>query len=296
MHVVEQLSQVLSSTVDTAGASVVRVEARRGPASSGVVWAPDGMVVTADHVVERDDDIRVGLVGGRVVSATVLGRDPTTDVALLRAEASGLAAAAWADLSALRVGSLVLALSRPGRSVRAHLGIISALGDTWQSPTGAEIDRYVEADVEMTWGFSGGLLVDPSGKAIGMTTAGLMRRTPLVLPRSTLERVVEALRAHGRVRRGYLGVGAHPVRLPPALADRLDQRLGLLVTAVEPGSPAERAGMMLGDVVVTFNGVKVRHHGDLAGLLGAATAGQDARLSIVRAGTQQEVAVTVGER
>lgn len=296
MSQIEQLSKDLAGAVETAGAAVVRVEARRGPAGSGIVWAPEGMVVAADHIVERDEDIRVGLADGQVVAATVVGRDPTTDVVLLRAEATGLAPSAWSDLSALRVGSLVLALSRPGRSVRAHLGIVSALGDAWRSPAGGELDRYVEADVEMTWGFSGGLLVDPSGGAIGMTTAGLMRRTPLVLPQTTLEKVVEALRVHGRIRRGYLGIGAQPVRLAQPMADRLGQRAGLIVIAVEPGSPAEHGGVVLGDVLLAAGSAPVRGLHDLQAQLGPEATGKPLSLRILRGGVPQDITVTVGER
>lgn len=296
MSQTEQLSKDLGAAVETAGAAVVRVEARRGPAGSGVVWSPEGMIVAADHIVERDEDIRVGLGGGQAVAAAVVGRDPTTDVVLLRAEVSGLTPAAWSDLSGLRVGSLALALSRPGRSVRAHLGIISALGDAWRSPAGGEIDRYVEADVEMTWGFSGGLLVDPSGKAIGMTTAGLMRRTPLVLPGTTLEKVVEALRVHGRIRRGYLGVGAHPVRLPQTMVDRLGQRVGLIVIAVEPGSPAEHGGVVLGDVLLAAGSTPVRGLHDLQAQLGPEATGKPLSLRILRGGVPHDITVTVGER
>lgn len=297
MQLSRQLSQELASAVETAGAAVVRVDARRGPGASGLVWAPDGLVVTADHVVERDDDVRLGLADGQVVSATVLGRDPMTDVALLRAEGSGLTPPAWADLSALRVGHLVVALSRPGRSVRAHLGIVSALGESWRSPAGAEPDdRYIEADVEMSWGFSGGLLVDPSGKAIGMTTAGLRRRTPVVLTQPTLAKVAEALRVHGRIRRGYLGIGAHPVRLPQEIQSRLGQRSGLIVISVEPGSPAERSGLVLGDVVVAVEGAPVRHPGDIAARLGPDTVGTTLTIRILRGGELRDLSVSVGER
>lgn len=291
-----QLSQELASAVEAAGTAVVRVDARRGPGASGVVWAADGLVVTADHVVERDDDVRIGLADGQVVSAAVLGRDPTTDVALLRAEGSGLTPPAWGDLSALRVGHLVVALSRPGRSVRAHFGIVSAIGESWRSPAGAELERYVEADVEMTWGFSGGLLVDPTGKAIGMTTAGLMRRTPLVLTQPTLAKVTEPLRVHGRIRRGYLGIGGHPVRLPQEVQARLGQRSGLIVISVEPGSPAERGGLILGDIVVAVEGAPVRHSGDIAARLGPDTVGSTLTIRILRGGEERDLSVSVGER
>lgn len=298
MDVMESLSQSLAGAVEQAGQSVVRVEARRGAPGSGIVWSADGAIVTAEHVLERDDDIRVGLPDGREVAASVSGRDATTDVALLRAEAPGLPPVNWGDLSGARVGQLVLALSRPGRTVRAHLGIISALGDSWRTPSGAEIDRYLQADVDVRWGFSGGLLVTQGGRGLGMTTAGLLRRTApsLAIPFPTLEKVVDALRAHGRIRRGYLGIGAQPVRLPSNVGKRVGQPGGVMIMTVEPGSPADQSGLVLGDVVLAIDGAPVRHHGDIAARLGPDAIGRSVTARILRAGAVQDVAITVGER
>lgn len=296
MDSVEEMSRSLAAAVEAVGQSVVRVEARRGSPGSGLVWAAEGSVVTADHVVERDEDVRVGLPDGSVVAASVVGRDPTTDVAVLRAEATGLTQPSWGTLDGVRVGHLVLALSRPGRSVRARLGIISALGEAWRAPSGAEFDHYVQPDVEVSAGFSGGALVDPSGKVLGLTTAGLLNRTPLAIPHPTLEKVVGALLLEGRIRRGYLGIGSHPVRLPAALREQLSQRLGLIVVAVEPGSPAERSGLILGDVVVTVDGAPLRYPGEIAARLGADAVGKSMALRILRGGVLQDVTVTVGER
>lgn len=296
MDASDGLSQVLASAVEAAGTAVVRVEGRRGAPGSGIVWSQDGTVVTAEHVLERDDDIHVGFADGRVVTAAVVGRDPTTDVALLRVEATGLQPPGWADLSTARTGHLVLALFRPGRAVRAHQGIISALGDAWRTPAGGEIDRYVQADIEITWGFSGGALVNTSGAVIGMTTAGLMRRSALAVPRATLERVTSALAVHGRIRRGYLGIGGHPVRLPGQVTEQLGRHHGLIIVAVEPGSPAELGGLMLGDVVVAIDGAPVQHPGDVAVRLGPDTVGKSITMRILRGGMSRDVSVTVSER
>ncbi len=292
----ESVSQSLAAAVEAVGQSVVRVDARRGRPGSGLVWSAEGVIVTADHVLERDEDVRVALADGTLVNATIAGRDPTTDVAVLRAEASGLTPPSWRAVDGARVGHLILALSRPGRTVRARLGIISALGERWRAPSGAELDSYVQPDVEVSWGFSGGALVDSSGKVFGMTTAGLLDRTPLAIPRATVEKVATQLLSDGRIRRGYLGIGSHPVRLPAALREQLGQRTGLIVIAVEPGSPAERSGLTLGDVLLAVEGASLRHPGDIAARLGPEAVGKSLAVRILRGGVLQDLSITVGER
>ena len=301
MDVLQSVSQSLAAAVESVGRSVVRVEARRGRPGSGLVWSTDGTVVTADHILERDEDIHVALADGTVVDAKLAGRDATTDVAVLRAETAGLPPAGltpveWASLDGARVGHLVLALSRPGRTVRARLGIISAMGEKWRAPSGAELDHYVQPDVEVSWGFSGGALVDGHGKVLGMTTTGLLERTPLVITRTTLEAVASQLLSTGRIRRGFLGIGSHPVRLPAAVREQLGQRAGLIVVAVEPGSPAERSGLTLGDVLVAIDGAPVHHPGEVAARLGTDAVGKSLAVRILRGGVLRDIAVTVGER
>jgi S1-C subfamily serine protease len=271
------------------------VEARRRVPGSAIVWAADGTNVTADHIIEREDDLRIGLPDGRVVAATLVGRDPTTDLAVLRAEASGLSVPAWSEGERAKVGQLVLALGRPGRTVRARLGMISALGDAWRAPAGGELNRYLEADVAVRFGFSGGPLVDTAGAVLGMNTSGLLREAALTVPVATLRRVVGTLLTHGRIRRGYLGLGAHPVRLPAAWQQQGQER-GLLVVSVEPGSPAERGGLLIGDVVVATDGTPVRHYDDVQARLTPESVGTSLRLRLIRGGEAKDLTVTVGER
>ena len=182
-----------------------RVEGRRRGPSSGIAWSADGVIVAAHHNLEWDEDIAVGLADGSTARANVVGRDATTDVAVLRAPVSGLAVPDWAAETP-KVGHLVLALTRPGRTVRASLGVVHALGDEWRTAAGGRVDRYLQTDIGLQPGFSGSLLVDLAGRAIGMNNAGLMRGTSLALPPATLRRVVEALR---RARPGAPRVHRH---------------------------------------------------------------------------------------
>ena len=289
------LSDSLAGAVASAGPSVVRVEGRRRLPASGIVWSADGIIVTAHHVLERDE-ISIGLPDNQTVTATLVGRDPTTDVAVLRVKAKGLTTPTWADLDALRVGHLALALGRPGQSIRATLGIASAVGKSWRTPGGGQVDRFLQTDAAMYPGFSGGPLVDASGHLLGLNTTALLRGINVAVPEPTLRRVVESLLAHGRVRRGYLGVGAQGVRLPEALASQIGQETGLLLVSIETGSPAEQHGLLMGDTVVALDGEPVRHLDDLLILLGSERLGKTVPVRVIRGGQLQEITVTVGEK
>lgn len=298
VQVLPGLSEALADTVSAAGAAVVRVEARRRLPASGVVWSPDGLIVTAHHVIEQEENIVIGLPNGQAVPATLVGRDPATDVAVLRASLSGqsLQAPSWADGGGLRVGHLVLALGRPGQSVLATLGIVSALGESWRTPIGGRLDRYLQTDVVMYPGFSGGPLVDAGGRILGVNTSALLRGIPLTVPTATVRRVMESVLAHGRVRRGYLGVGAQPVRLPEAIAREAGQDSGLLLLSVEAGGPADRGGLLLGDTIIAVNGQPVRHLDDLLSLLTGERIGATVPVRILRGGQVRQVSVVIGER
>ncbi len=290
----QNLSNALAQTVAAAGSSIVRVEARRRLAASGIVWSADGLIVTAHHIVQQDDNIQIGLPDGQTVAATLVGRDPTTDLAVLRAEAKNLSP--LTSTENMQVGHLVLALGRPGQTVQATLGIIGALGESWRTPVGGLVDHYVQTDVVMYPGFSGGPLVSSAGQLLGLNTSALVRGVSLTVPTVTLKRVVDMLVKHGKVRRGYLGVNTQPVRLPAALAQQLGQETGLLLVAVEPGSPAEQGGLLLGDTIVTLEGSAVQQHDDLLALLSADRVGASVKTRIIRGGQVQELSVVVGER
>lgn len=296
-EVLLSMSNALAETVASAGSTVVRVEARRRLPASGIVWSDDGVIITAHHVVQYGDSIGVGLPDGETAPATLVGRDPTTDLAVLRVHVSGFAPPTWAGPEDLRVGHLVLALGRPGKTVQATLGIVSALSEeSWRTPAGGELARYLQTDVVMYPGFSGGPLVDVAGQVLGLNTSALLRGVSLTVPTPTVRRVVEALLAHGRVRRGYLGVGAQPARLPAKLADQLGQATGLLVVSVEPGSPAEKGGLVLGDTIVAMDDRPIRHLDDLLGLLSSDRVGVSVAVRILRGGHVADLQLVIGER
>jgi S1-C subfamily serine protease len=303
-EVLRDLSDALAATVEIAGSSTVRVEARRRLPASGIVWSSDGVIVTAHHVIERDENISIGLPdasGSQSVPGTLVGRDPTTDLAVLRVassnvQASSLAPPTWAEPESLKVGHLVLALGRPGQTAQATLGIVSALGESWRTPAGGQVEAYLQTDLVMYPGFSGGPLVDASGRVLGLNSSALLRGISIAVPAPTLRQVVETLLAHGHVRRGYLGVGAQAVRLPEALKGHVGQETGLLLISVEADGPAGRGGLLLGDTIVALEDQPVRHMDDLLALLSSDRVGTTVPVRIVRGGQVQEVTITIGER
>ncbi len=290
--VLPDLSEALADAVASAAAGLVRVEGRDRLPATGIVWDAEGLIVTAHHVLERDENINVGFQDGETVAAELLGRDPSTDLALLRTSKRGSSVPSWAEPESLKVGHLVLALGRPGANVRATMGIVSALGKPWRTPAGGPVDRYLQTDTVMYPGFSGGPLVDAQGRFVGLNSSALVRGVSITVPAPTLNRVVRDLQEHGSVRRGYLGVGAQPTRLPDALAAELGQETGLLLVSVEQGSPAEEGGLFLGDTLVSLGGSPVRHMDDLFNGLDGDRIGKPITVRILRGGQLVELTVS----
>ena len=294
--VLAAFSDALAAAVERAGASVVRVDARRRYPASGVVWGSGGLVLTADHVLERDEDLSVGLPDGRTVPATIVGRDAGTDLALLRPEASPLTPIERGP--APKVGHVSLLVARPGNSLATSIGVVSALGGPGRAWRGGRLEGIIRTDASFYPGFSGGPLVDTAGRMLGLATARFGGEAGLAISLETVERVTAALLSHGRIKRGFLGLHSQPVRLPAALQQRLGltQESGLLVLAVESGAPAERGGLMIGDVLVTFAGQPTRHTEDLLGLLGPERVGQATPARVIRGGEWHDLSLTPGER
>ncbi|HEV2851741.1 MAG TPA: trypsin-like peptidase domain-containing protein [Thermoanaerobaculia bacterium] len=294
-----QFSESLAGAVEKAAAGVVSIRGRRRRVpSSGILWS-EGVVVTAHHVLEWDEDIEIGLPDGTSTTASVTGRDPSTDLAALRLAVPAVTAPAateWAEAGEVKAGHLIVGLSRPGRKARARLGIVGGVDEAWRTPMGGRIDADLHTDLPIHHGYSGSALMDLKGRVLGVNTAGIYRATPVVVPTATVRRVMESLLSHGSVRRGYLGISTQPVRLPALIAERIGQGTALLVTSVQPGSPADRAGLVLGDAITAFEGTPLRHPGELLPLLEEERIGKEATLSVLRAGEIREIRVTVGTR
>jgi S1-C subfamily serine protease len=294
-NVAQEFSNALADAVDRVGPSVVRVETGRRRPASGLIWSADGLVVTSAHSLEREEGLEVVLESGQVRAAALVGADLASDLALLRTEGEALPTPERAPEADLRRGQLVLALSRPGRTVRSNLGVVSALADEWRAPGGGKIERYIQSDVAIEHGFSGGPLIDASGRLIGLNSAGLLRSTALTLSVTTLERVTLALLSHGRMQRGYLGVSSTPARLPQTLADSAGQRVGLVLTGLQAGGPAELAGFVLGDVLLSLDGERLESIADLQAVLEERVA-RAVPARVLRAGVERELSVTPSAR
>ncbi len=293
-----EVSAELASAVERAGASVVRVEARRGNAASGIVWSAGGQILAADHTLERDEDITVGFGDGRSLPAAVVARDPGTDLALLQVEASDLSPAIHAEDGSAKIGHLVLAIGRPGPTgLMASFGIVSALGGPWRAARGAQVDGFVRTDAMLYPGFSGGPLVNTSGEVVALNSWTLSQGAGLALPISIVVSVASAL-ARGGVKRPYLGIGTQTVRLPASVRGRLASRQesGLMLLTVEQGGPAEKSGLMIGDILLEVDGNLLHDTDDLLAQLAGRKAGAQLATRVVRGGEAREISVVLGER
>jgi len=282
----QQLSDALAEIVANAAKSVVAVHATRSR-SSGFVWRP-GLIVTADEALAEEGDIAVMSPGGEPIAATLVGRDPTTDIALLRVD--GFAAPAAALSSAPpKAGALALAVGAGRNGPIAAFGAVSSAGPAWRSLRGGEIDARVELDLTLRRAGEGGLALDASGHAFGMAAFG-PRRTVLVIPAATIERVAGKLQTDGRIARGYLGLGLQAAKLDG------DGGMGAMVMSVDPTGPGSAAGVRQGDVIVNWNGERVRDVRTLLRALGPDSVGQTAKLSLLRGGEPLEATLAIAER
>jgi len=287
------LADAFGDAVARAAPAVVRIARRRG-GGSGLVWS-DQLVVTSSYHAADELTVGVAAAGGATVerTGTVIGRDPGTDVAVVRVDGGGLAVPTLRDLDGLGAGHLVFAVARPGRAVRASLRAVGVLGPEVRTPAGGRLDRYLETDRALPRGFAGGPLVDVRGQVVGMNTRTLIAGADLCVPVATLRRVVDAIVTHGRVARGYLGVGAYPVDVPAALAP--GRGAGALVASVEEGGPAAAAGLVVGDIIVAIAGEPVAGPGPLRLAL-ADRAGVEVTVELIRGGAPLRLTLTVGTR
>ena len=327
---IQQMSDELATLVEGAAPSILRVDARRRLPATGIAWS-ENLIVTAHHVVENEDEIEIGLPDGSSIGASLLGRDPHNDLALLKADGS-LTAADWDADESLRVGSLVLALGRPGQNVKATLGVASGLvhptdikrrrekfrakmeagprrGRRRRMRIRAErfgehfehggwlralADGFIQTDVTMYPGFSGGPLLGADGRVHGMNTSGFSQGVSIAIPAASIRRSVSALLTDGKIQQGYLGIGVQEARLPDSVGDSLDQVSGLLIVSVEGDSPATKAGLMVGDILTALADETVEQVDELQLMLTKLTPGSDVRIAFVRGGAVKDGSVTIG--
>jgi S1-C subfamily serine protease len=293
-----ELSHSFADIVATAGAAIVAIDTGRRASPSGIHWRK-GLVITSDESLQNHDDLTIVTAAG-TMPVTLLGRDPSTDLAVFTlADADSVPVATVGDTATLRVGHLVWGLARSTEGdIRATMGAVSILGGSWQSMGGGTIDCYLRPDVTLYRGFAGGALVAATGRIVGMNTMG-KRGTALTIPAETIDRVVDRLVAKGRIARGYLGVGMQPVRLSPQLSAALNLTMptGIILINVEPQSPADRGGLVLGDILISWDGTPLLDPSDVRAILNRGDrVGQHVQIGIIRGGALLELSIEVGER
>lgn len=293
-----ELSNALAQATDRAAASVVAVQTERRGSSSGIVWR-SGVIVTSEHSLRRDEEIQVTLPDSRVVSATLAGRDPSTDLAVLKCPEATSAVAEFGDAAALKPGSLTLVVGRTRASGPvAALGVVSLVVSDRRTWTGASLVPYVRLDVGLQPTAVGGAVIEASGKVVGLATPRFARFGAIALPASSINKVVDTLLQKGHIPRGYLGVGLQPVRLPDALREKLkwNEKTAAIVMDVHPGGAADKAGIVIGDIFISLAGHAVTRLEDVQSYLAADTIGKSLPLKFVRGGAIQEANIVVAER
>ncbi|HET9589694.1 MAG TPA: trypsin-like peptidase domain-containing protein [Anaerolineales bacterium] len=296
-NILMELSDALADAAEKAGKATVTVNARRRMPASGIAYAAD-LILTADHVIEREEDITVTLADGTEVPARLAGRDAGSDLAVLRLERAAATPAEVTDAPA-RLGQLALVLGRPsGDGIEASLGTVGAIGGPVRTARGGMLERYIRTDSISYPGFSGGPLVAADGTVLGLNTSGLGRGGAITIPADIAWKIAETLTKHGRIKRGYLGIRSQTVEIPGASQKALgrDQETGLLVVSVENDSPASRGGLIVGDILVAVAGQPVLHHDELFTRLGGDVAGTSTPVEVLRGGQPQTLNIVIGER
>lgn len=295
--VLVELSDALADAAEKAGKATVLVNARHRMPASGIAYAAD-LILTADHVIERDEDIKVTVADGTEVAAQIAGRDAGSDLAVLKLERAA-ATVAEVTKSPARLGQFALVLGRPSANgIEASLGTVSAIGGPIRTGRGGMLERYIRTDGISYPGFSGGPLVAADGTVLGLNTSGLASGAAVTIPADIAWKLGETLSKHGRIKRGYLGIRSQTVEIPTASKGALkrDQAAGLLVVSVENDSPASKGGLMVGDILVAVAGSPVLHHDELFAHLNGEVVGKSTPVEILRGGQPQTINVLIGER
>ncbi|MGO4574077.1 S1C family serine protease [Microvirga sp. 2TAF3] len=290
------ISDHLADLIDRLSSRLVIVHGGRRGSSSGILWRP-GLIVTAEEALETDENISITRPDGTQAAATLVGRDPSTDIALLRTEEQPLGEIPVGATDAIRTGHFAIAVGRRPEGLSAALGIVALAGAPWRSLRGGHIDRLLHLDLQLDPRSEGAAALDADGRVIGMTVLGPRGRV-LVIPSETIERVVPQLLEHGRIARGYLGLGVQPLRIDPAVAQAagLNEPRGLMIINVDPDGPGQAAKLRQGDVLISWNAQPLRSVRGLHTLLGPESVGQSVELGILRAGERMIVPVQIRER
>lgn len=294
-HVLRILSNQMADAVERISPALVLVNGRQRQPASGVVYA-QGLVLTADHALEREEDLSIQTHDARILPAQFVGRDPATDLAVLRIADLDLDAAPTATVAA-RVGQLVLAIGRSSsEGPMASAGIVSAIGGPLRTGRGATLERYIRTDATPYPGFSGGPLIDAQGAVLGIITTGLVNGVALAVPASIAWSIAQTLAQQGFVKRGYLGISSQAVDLPPGQRAGRTQEHGLLIVKVDENSPAQKGGLMLGDILVGSENQTLTDTEDLQTLLTNNSVGKTISIDVIRGNTLQTLQVTIGQR
>jgi len=297
-------SEQITKAVETVAGSIVAINARPRVATSGVVWREGGIIVSTNHTIRRDDNITVALGDGRTTAATLVGRDAGTDLAVLKIDdeeiAKSLKPAEIIETGETKVGNLVLAVGRTNAEggATASFGIVNASGGAWRTWRGDEIERFISLDLAIYLGFSGGALINANGKVLGVNTSAFGRGLALTIPSETVNRIVDVLLTKGKVAKPYLGIGTQAVPLSETLREKLnlEQPSGLMMLTVEADGAAEKAGVLIGDVLLSLDDKPTLEPMDVQAALWGKEAGNTVKTKILRGGELKEIEITLGER
>jgi S1-C subfamily serine protease len=296
--VLETLSNDFAAAAEAVGNSVAAIYGRRWMPSSGIQWRK-GFIVTAHHTIRREEDITVVRVGGKSFKANLAGRDPSTDLAILKVSEEGaLPLPSFGD-GGLKLGHVVLALGRSrGSNLVASAGIVGGISGEWEPRRGGRVDQHIRLSLELYPGFSGGPLVNAQGKVVGINTRGLSRGRAVTIPLATVNRIVDELIEKGHIAKPYLGLAMQPVAVPESLRGKVPGagNSAVLVVHVEPAGPADKAGVLLGDVVVELQGKPVEDTGDMQQLLGSARIGDTVAATVLRGGAPVKLSIMLADR
>jgi S1-C subfamily serine protease len=294
-HLLRTLSNQMADAVEHVNSALVLVNGRQRQPASGLVYGPD-LILTADHVLEREEDLTIQTHDKRTLPAQFVGRDLGTDLALLRVANLGLSAAE-AVTEPVRVGQLVLAVGRtPEDGPMASSGVVSTIGGPLRTGRGAILERYIRTDATPYPGFSGGPLIDTQGKVAGILTTGIANGVALAIPINIATSIADTLAKQGYIKRGYLGISSQFIELPTTQRAGRDQEHGLLIVKVDDTSPAQQGGILLGDILVALDGHQINDAEELQLLLVGDRVDKVIPVEVIRGNTLQTLQVTIGQR